>query len=306
MENTEVKNTIQKCHWSQDFQDKSKLSKQKKQGFVDRNFLIYVFLKRAGSHVQCVRTDCFNGFKYLDALWRRGSILIHSSNGWGRNEVSNAFWLNPLLFSYCPWIHFSSWNTSIRGKVILQRKLSSHLVCFFYFVLTSFACQELIKRKNGSTFRIPWLPGESSIFWSSVVAFKPFVGWRNGLSDAFSVGYPAALTHPWPVAESTLIHLTYWCPLMIYDDQPKKSVNFHVKMNQWIKKATTDWSGRVARCALAGTVLCAMVPTLGTEKHRRRWNSSNRDKPLSWDFLSMRQRLSSVTSKHQLDENRNK
>lgn len=36
------------------------------------------------------------------------------------------------------------------------------------------------------------------------MAFKLLVGWRNGLSDALSVGYPAVLTDPWPVAESTV------------------------------------------------------------------------------------------------------
>lgn len=228
-------------------------------------------------------------------------FLIYSSNGWSRNEVCNAFWLNPLLFSYCPCMHFCSWNPSICGRVILQRKLSSHLLCFFYFVLTSFSCQEFIKRKSGPTFRILWGP---IYFLEFCCSFQDLwrVGWRNGLSDAFSVGYTAAVTDPSSVAES-LIHLTTDVSCWFTRISQKSP---HVKRNQWIKKATTVLSGRVARCALAGTSLFAMALILGTDKHRRRRNSSNRDKPLSWDFLSLRQWLSSVTSKCQLDENRNK
>lgn len=233
-------------------------------------------------------------------------FLIHSSNGWGRNEVNNEFWLNPLLFSYCPCIHFSSWDISICGRVILQRKLSSRLLCFLYFALTSFSCQEFIKRKNGSTFRIHWLLGDPSIFLSFVVPSNSLACWvEEWFVRCLFSGVPGCCHSSLACCRKhSPIHLTHWHLLLIYKDQPKKKIP-QVKMNQWIKKATTDL-GRVARCALAGTTLFAMALTLGTEKHRRRCNSSNRDKPVSWDFLSVRQWLSPVTSKCQLDENRNK
>lgn len=126
--------------------------------------------------------------------------------------MRNTFWLNPLLFSYCPCIHFSSWDTSSCGRVILQRKLSSHLLCFFHFALTSFSSQVFIKRENGSTFWIPWL-----FFGVSLRLSNSLLGGRMPFQWGTQSGSHSSLAC---CRKHSLI--THWHLLMIYKNQPKK------------------------------------------------------------------------------------
>lgn len=141
-----------------------------------------------------------------------------------RNEVSKAFCLSPLLFSY-PCTHFSSWDTCICGNVILQKKLSSHLFHFFYFALTPFSCQELIKSIRHKILNplTAWRP----VYFLPFFGFQTLwiVGWKNVLSYAFSVGYPDGSHSSLACcSKHSLIYFTHWRLLLIYKNQPPKSM----------------------------------------------------------------------------------
>lgn len=119
--------------------------------------------------------------------------------------MTNAFCLSPLLLSSCPCSHFSSWGISMCGKLILQRKRSSRFF-HFYFVRTPLSCQEFIKSKNCTRLQIPWLLGVPFTYFHFVVAFKlsGLLGGRTVCHMLFQWGTQMAVTHSFPVAESTI------------------------------------------------------------------------------------------------------
>lgn len=194
--------------------------------------------------------------------------------------MRNASWLNPLLFSYCPCIHFSSWDTSSCGRVILQKKLSSHFASFILPWLL-FLLRNSVRGKMAQHFKSLDCLGTHLFFGISLWFSNSLLGGGMVCQMPFQWGTQSG-SHSSLACSRKHSLITHRHLLMFYKNQPKKPSCKNESKN---REATTDWSGRVSWWTLAGTAHFVMALTLGREKHRRRCNSSNRDKPLSWDFF---------------------
>lgn len=101
--------------------EKCKLSKQKQTGFCCQEFTKFHFLKH--QEVICNVLGLSVSQESNIQCHYREDVLV---------EMNNAFCLSPLLSS-CPCTHFSSWDTSMCGKLIYRE--NSLPTCFTSFIL---------------------------------------------------------------------------------------------------------------------------------------------------------------------------
>lgn len=159
--------------------------------------------------------------------------------------MSNTFYLSPFLFSHCFHIHFSKRGTPICGRIILQKKLSSHLSCFLYFALILFFSQELVGGTRQKIFRIPWLLQDSTI---SILLKLWIVGQKNGLFYAFLVRYLASRHLGLACCRELSNPATHYHLMLLYKNQLKNKSckKFSTEMNQksynwFVRQGSTLW-----------------------------------------------------------------
>lgn len=153
---------------------------------------------------------------------------IYSTNGWGRNAVRNAFWLNPLLLlsldSLLQLRHFHLWESDLTEKALIPLGLLLLFFPDFFFLSGIHEEEEWLNILNpltawGLIYFLELCCGFQTLCWVEEWFVRCLF---SGVPSCSHSSLACCRKH-------SLIHLTHWCLLMIYKDQPK---NPHIKMNQ--------------------------------------------------------------------------